>query len=80
MIYFNNCLQVYLEIKLIPNLIYASKIVARSKGYDSESSSQGGPVGSEMLLRPVSELSADELQALESIYVLLCYLVRIFLN
>lgn len=71
-----NIKQVYLEIKLIPNLVYASKIVARNKGYNSEESNPSAPIGSEMLLRPVSELSSDELQALESIYVLLCYLVH----
>lgn len=70
-----NFFQVYLEIKLIPNLVYASKIVARNKGYNSEESNPSGPVGSDMLLRPVSELNSDELQALESIYILLCYLV-----
>lgn len=67
----------YLEIKVIPNLVYASKIIARNKGYDSEASSPSVPTGSEMLLRPVSELSADELQALERIFVLMCHLVSI---
>ena len=55
--------------------MYASKIIARSKGYESEESNPSAPAGSEMLLRPVSDLRTDELQALESIYVLLCYLV-----
>lgn len=72
--------QVYLEIKVIPNLLYASKIVARRRGYDSEASNPSVMPGSELLLRPVSELSAEELQALESIYLLICHLVGNFIN
>ncbi|XP_066998074.2 serine/threonine-protein kinase fused isoform X2 [Anabrus simplex] len=52
-------MQVYLDVKVVPNLIYASKLLARNKGF----------IGNE------SSLSADGLQALESIYLLLCYLM-----
>ncbi|CAG2056871.1 unnamed protein product [Timema podura] len=64
----------YLDVKVVPNLIYASKLFVRRKGYDSDEllSIANG----EEVLRPVSELSADELQALECIFVLLCHLVH----
>nr|CAD7570828.1 unnamed protein product [Timema californicum] len=67
-------MQAYLEVKVVPNLIYASKLFVRRKGYDSDEllSIANG----EEVLRPVSELSADELQALECIFVLLCHLVH----
>jgi fused-like protein len=58
-------------VKVVPNLVYASKLLARQKGYDSDDPS---PSSSGNLLRPVSDLSADELQALECIYLLLCHL------
>nr|CAD7443216.1 unnamed protein product [Timema bartmani] len=66
--------QAYLDVKVVPNLIYASKLFVRRKGYDSDEllSIANG----EEVLRPVSELSADELQALECIFVLLCHLVH----
>nr|CAD7194869.1 unnamed protein product [Timema douglasi] len=67
-------MQAYLDVKVVPNLIYASKLFVRRKGYDSDEllSIANG----EEILRPVSELSADELQALECIFVLLCHLVH----
>ncbi|XP_021914869.1 serine/threonine-protein kinase fused isoform X2 [Zootermopsis nevadensis] len=63
--------QIYLEVKVVPNLVYASKLLARQKAYDSDDL---GPSFSGNLLRQVSDLSADELQALECIYLLLCHL------
>ncbi|KAJ9592269.1 hypothetical protein L9F63_001165, partial [Diploptera punctata] len=60
--------QVYLEVKIVPNLVYASKLLARRKGYDSDD-----PMPPQC---PVSDLSADELQALECMYLLLCNLVH----
>jgi fused-like protein len=51
--------------------VCASKLLARQKGYDSDDLSSSFNVN---LLRPVSDLSADELQALECIYLLLCHL------
>ena len=66
------CLQVYLDVKIVPNLVYASKLLARRKGYDSDDPASSGCNES---VCPVSDLSADELQALECIYLLLCNLV-----
>ncbi|XP_069684130.1 serine/threonine-protein kinase fused isoform X2 [Periplaneta americana] len=63
--------QIYLDVKIVPNLVYASKLLARRKGYDSD---DPNPLSAGDLLRPVSDLSADELQALECIYLLLCHL------
>jgi fused-like protein len=51
--------------------VYASKLLAHQKCCDSDDHSQSS---SENLLRPVSDLSADELQALECICLLLCHL------
>ncbi|PSN39585.1 hypothetical protein C0J52_18754 [Blattella germanica] len=64
--------QVYLEAKIVLNLVYASKIIAMNKGYDSDGTS---PSPSSEFICHVSDLSADELQALECIYLLLCNLV-----
>lgn len=58
-------------MKVVPNLVYASKLLACQKGHDSDNSIQ---CSSGNLLRPVCDLSADELQALECIYLLLCHL------
>jgi len=58
-------------VKIVPNLVYASKLLAHQKCCDSDDHSQSS---SENLLRPVSDLSADELQALECICLLLCHL------
>ena len=66
-------LQIYLEVKIVPNLVYASKLLARHKGYDSD---DPGPSHSNEFVCPVSDLSADELQALECIFLLLCNLVH----
>ncbi|GLH15192.1 Serine/threonine-protein kinase fused [Gryllus bimaculatus] len=65
-------MQVYLEVKIVPNLVYASKILAQTKPTSLTS-------GGEMLntpIRPMADLSADELQALESVYLLLCNLLQ----
>lgn len=67
----------YLEAKVIPNLVYASKVIGKSKTYDSRSTTPSVSTENEVSLQLVSELSADELQALESIYLLICYLVSI---
>lgn len=57
----------YLEAKIVPNLVYASKLLAYQKDCDSDDPSPSSSRN--------PDLNADELQALECIYLLLCYLV-----
>jgi len=61
----------------VPNLVYASKLLAHRKG-DNDDDDNDNPSQSVSgnLLRPVSDLSADELQALECICLLLCHLTH----
>lgn len=54
----------YLESKIIPNLIYASKLLSTRNKTSVDAAPQ-----------EFVELSADELQALECIYLLICHLV-----
>lgn len=58
--------QVYLDVRVVPNLVYAIKLLM-SKCSESESSTE---------TRPASSLSADELQALEYSMLVLCRLVH----
>lgn len=71
--------QVYLEAKVLPNLIYASKIIARNKNCTSRSTTPSAFGEGDMQYQSVSELSSDELQALEAICLLICYLVNLSL-
>lgn len=77
--------QVFLDIKVIPNLIYASKLLVKYKHVAGTSSSDTTPTPTNTPLpsiqavsenyRSMSDLSADDLQALEYIYLLICRLV-----
>ncbi|XP_044264417.1 serine/threonine-protein kinase fused [Tribolium madens] len=58
--------KVYLEVKLVPNLIYSSKKIM--KVFDSSS---------DETYKDVSDLTEDDFQALECIYVLLTHLVHL---
>lgn len=60
----------------MPNLVYASKLLAHQKRNDEDDNEDPSQSFSGNLLRPVSDLSADELQALECIYLLLCHLTH----
>lgn len=61
----------------MPNLVYASKLLAHRKGSnDDDDDDNPSQSVSGNLLRPVSDLSADELQALECICLLLCHLTH----
>ncbi|KAK6625506.1 hypothetical protein RUM43_005805 [Polyplax serrata] len=71
-----NIEEVYLEAKVLPNLIYASKIIARNKNCPSRSTTPSAFGEGDMQYQSVSELSSDELQALEAICLLICYLVH----
>jgi len=71
--------QIYLEVKVVPNLVYASKLLAHRKGTDDDDDDDNDNPSQSVSgnqLRPVSDLSADELQALECICLLLCHLTH----
>ncbi|XP_043498981.1 serine/threonine-protein kinase fused isoform X1 [Polistes fuscatus] len=63
--------RVYLDVRVVPNLVYAIKLLMSERS-DSESNTtdSGGT-------RSASTLSADELQALECTMLLLCRLVYV---
>ncbi|EZA54125.1 hypothetical protein DMN91_001117 [Ooceraea biroi] len=65
---------VYLDVRVVPNLVYAIKLLM-SKRPDNESyaADRGDNAGT----RPASSLSADELQALECAMLVLCRLVYV---
>ncbi|GLV32484.1 fused [Carabus blaptoides fortunei] len=77
---------VYLDIKVIPNLIYASKLLVKYKHVAGTSSNDTTPTPTNTPLpciqavsenyRSMSDLSADDLQALEYMYLLICRLVH----
>ncbi|XP_065173628.1 serine/threonine-protein kinase fused [Atheta coriaria] len=66
-------LQVYLDVKLVPNLIYASKLLIRLKN----ASQENVDVSAEIKERNVGDLSEEELQCLEHIYLLICHLIYV---
>lgn len=49
-------MQVYLIVKVVPNLVYASNLLTQQKISDNEAD-----VEETQFLRPVSDLGADEL-------------------
>lgn len=63
--------QVYLDVRVVPNLVYAVKLLMTERS-DGESSPSQMPKS-----RCASTLSADELQALECTILLLCRLVYV---
>ncbi|XP_031632215.1 serine/threonine-protein kinase fused [Contarinia nasturtii] len=75
---------VYLQTKLLPNLIFASKIICMVKisnpSFSSTiSSSDFGVLGTtqeQIVFKRISDLSVDQLKTLSSIYELACYLIH----
>ncbi|CAG9863595.1 unnamed protein product [Phyllotreta striolata] len=73
--------KVYLEVKLVPNLVYACKLLLRECREDS-SSDLSSPINSPLPLgveryRKLSELSEDDFQAIQHIFTLIAHLVHI---
>ncbi|KAK3924318.1 Serine/threonine-protein kinase 36 [Frankliniella fusca] len=62
--------EVYGIVKVVPNLVYASNLLTRQRNSDIENDSAARS------LRPVAGLGADELHAMECIYLLLCNLTH----
>lgn len=80
-------INVYGELKLVPNLVYASKLLCNKRFSEDSSTkeSQPGMSGnhSNCSVRQVSTLDNDEIKTLISVYDLICYLIHmgdIFLN
>lgn len=62
--------QVYLDVRVVPNLVYAVKLLMSERPEDSSPPPTADT-------RPASTLSADELQALECVMLMLCRLVHV---
>uniref|UniRef100_A0A182NN30 non-specific serine/threonine protein kinase n=1 Tax=Anopheles dirus TaxID=7168 RepID=A0A182NN30_9DIPT len=80
-------INVYGELKLVPNLVYASKLLC-NKRIDEGSSTSGSHSRlncnqSVCSIRQLSTLDNDEIKTLSAVYDLMCYLIHmgdIFLN
>ncbi|XP_012264589.2 serine/threonine-protein kinase fused isoform X2 [Athalia rosae] len=68
--YLNKIKQVYLDVRVVPNLVYAVKLLMSERGEDSTPPPTADT-------RSASTLSADELQALECVMLVLCRLVYV---
>jgi fused-like protein len=70
--------KVYLEVKLVPNLVYSSKQIMRIKRDDGSSSSPS-PTGSPIQERykDAADLTDEDFRSLESIYMLITHLVHL---
>uniref|UniRef100_A0A182VPZ8 non-specific serine/threonine protein kinase n=1 Tax=Anopheles minimus TaxID=112268 RepID=A0A182VPZ8_9DIPT len=74
-------INVYGELKLVPNLVYASKLLCNKRFYDdcSTNESQPGMSGNQSIcsVRQVSALDNDEIKTLIAVYDLMCYLIHL---
>ncbi|XP_057667602.1 serine/threonine-protein kinase fused isoform X1 [Diorhabda carinulata] len=73
--------KVYSEVKVVPNLVYAIKLLLRDSGNDS-SSDTTSPINSPLPLsaeryRRLSELTNEDFQTLEYIFMLIAHLVHL---
>lgn len=76
----NQMKKVYLEIKLVPNLVYASKLLLRAHHDDLTPTSTPSPdtpmpMTSSEMYKSIADLSDEDFQALEHIYLLITHLV-----
>ncbi|XP_055587389.1 serine/threonine-protein kinase fused [Uranotaenia lowii] len=76
----HDILAVYAELKLVPNLVYASKLLCNKKLSASNSDSQSSPAPpltrSDSSIRQVSSLNNDEVKTLTAVYDLICFLIH----
>ncbi|KAH8284359.1 hypothetical protein KR018_004915 [Drosophila ironensis] len=71
---------VYVDVKLVPNLMYACKLLLSHRPLsDSAASGPHPPLGSSLTrtLRSIPELSEEELETASSLYELVCHLVHL---
>lgn len=64
--------RIYLDVRVVPNLVYAMKLLMSDRAEPSE---DPGGTATNTSTRSAGELSADELQALECAMLVLCRLV-----
>ncbi|KAJ8932531.1 hypothetical protein NQ318_000648 [Aromia moschata] len=73
--------KVYLEVKLVPNLVYSSKLLLRGYREDTpfgaSPSPVNSPVPSKECYRALSELTEEDFQALEYMFLLVSHLVHL---
>uniref|UniRef100_A0A8D8EUV9 non-specific serine/threonine protein kinase n=2 Tax=Culex pipiens TaxID=7175 RepID=A0A8D8EUV9_CULPI len=78
----HDILSVYAELKLVPNLVYASKLLCNKKLTSSNSESQSqsptpAPLTqSDASIRQLSSLEHDEVKTLTAVYDLICFLIH----
>ncbi|XP_060664598.1 serine/threonine-protein kinase fused [Drosophila nasuta] len=69
---------VYIDVKLVPNLMYACKLLLSQRQLTDSAASLPGATGVSLsrTLRSVSDLSAEEMSTACSLYELVCHLVH----
>lgn len=75
-------LQMYLEVKLVPNLVYSVKLLMRQKNCTESTSSISPSPANTPTVAPESykafvDISDDDLSAVESVFLLICHLVHL---
>lgn len=68
---------VYAEVKLVPNLMFASKLLMSTKSISDSNSSVPPVASNKNAIRPVSELTKDEIVTASRLYELICHLVHL---
>lgn len=69
---------VYVDVKLVPNLMYACKLLLSNRQLTDSAASGTHPAGSlSRTLRSIPELSEEELETASSLYELVCHLVHL---
>ncbi|XP_059618657.1 serine/threonine-protein kinase fused [Phlebotomus argentipes] len=67
---------VYVEVKLVPNLVYASKLLCCRR--EIETSDSPSPIQSDnYMCKTLRDLSQDDIKTLASLYELVCHLVHL---
>ncbi|KAJ1530420.1 hypothetical protein ONE63_005328 [Megalurothrips usitatus] len=66
--------EVYLVVKVVPNLVYTSNLLTQQRSYDN--SHDAGDIQSLPPAPDLKAMKADELHAMECIYLLLCNLTH----
>ncbi|XP_036318174.1 serine/threonine-protein kinase fused-like [Rhagoletis pomonella] len=67
---------VYIDVKLVPNLMYASKLLIYHKGTGDSSASLTHSHGGRAV-RSMAELNCEEIRTISRLYELICHLVHL---
>ncbi|KAM7347753.1 STKc_STK36 domain-containing protein fused [Cochliomyia hominivorax] len=68
---------VYVDVKLVPNLMYASKLLIYQRSVDDSTASLPLSHNPQRKVRTVSELNNEEIKCASRLYELICHLVLI---